>query len=138
MLRTAIESVTLAASFLIQRTLYRRPLPVQFKSRRILVMKLDHLGDVLLATPVFSNLRHAYPDAQIHALVGSWGAAAIRNHPGVDEIIQYNAGFFCRSGRPTLLREVLQLFCKLRGQKYDLLIDLRGDWLTAIFALLKV
>jgi len=138
MLRTAIESATIAASFLIQCTLYRRLLPLQFKPRRILVMKLDHLGDVLLATPVFSNLRHAYPETQIHALVGSWGAAVIRNHPGVDEIIQYNARFFCRSGRPTPLREVLQLFRKLRWQKYDLLIDLRGDWLTTIFALLKV
>lgn len=137
MFRTAIESATIAASFLIQRTLYRRPLLVQFKPRRILVIKLDHLGDVLLATPVFLNLRHAYPDAQIHALVGSWGAAVIRNHPGVDEIIQYNARFFCRSGKPTRLREAFQLFRNLRGQKYDLLIDLRGDWLTTIFALLK-
>ena len=137
MFRTLIEVITIIISFLIQRLLYRRPLPVGFEPRRILVIKLDHLGDLLLATPVFSNLGQAYPKAQIHALVGSWGADVIRNHPDVDEIIPYDARFFCRSGRPTRLRDALRLFSKLRRHKYELLIDLRGDWLTAIFALFR-
>ena len=135
--RAAIESATIIASFLVQRLHYRHQLPTRFNPRKILVAKLDHLGDVLLATPVFANLRCAYPNAQIHALVGRWGAEAIRNHPDVDTIIRYDAPFFCRRGHSTRPREVLRLFRDLQREQYDLLIDLRGNWLTVIFALFK-
>lgn len=137
MFRRTIEFATIVSSFIVQRIRYRQVLPADLKPRRILVVKLDHLGDVLLATPVFSNLRSAYPQAKIHALVGSMGALVLRNHPDVDEIIHYDARFFCRSGRPMQLRDSSQLFCSLRLKKYDLLINLRGDWLTVVFALFK-
>ena len=137
MFRSTIEFATIVSSFIVQRIRYRQVLPADFKPRRILVVKLDHLGDVLLATSVFSNLRCVYPHAQIHALVGSIGALVLRNHPDVNKIIQYDARFFCRSGRPMQLRDASQLFRSLRLKKYDLLIDLRGDWLTVIFALFK-
>ena len=137
MLRRAIELATIMSSFIVQRIRFRRVLPADFKPRRILVVKLDHLGDVLLATPVFSNLRSAYPHAQIHALVGSTGALVLRAHPDVNNIIKYDAPYFCRSQRPMHLRDASRLFRSLRLRKYDLLIDLRGDWLTVLFALLK-
>ena len=137
MFKTAIESATLIASALVQRLRYHKPLPAEFNPQRILVIKLDHLGDVLLATPVFSNLRHVYPGAQIHALVGEWGAIVLRNHLDVDAIIQYDARFFRRSGQSTHLREAARLFRNLHREKYDLIIELRGDWLTAIFGLFK-
>ena len=137
MLRRAIELATILSSFIVQRIRFRRVLPADFKPRRILVVKLDHLGDVLLATPVFSNLRNAYPHAQIHALVGSTGALVLHGHPDVNNIIKYDAPYFCRSQRPLQLRDASRLFRSLRLRKYDLLIDLRGDWLTVLFALSK-
>ena len=137
MFKTLVEVITLIASFLIQHCLYSKFLPVGFNPQRILVIKLDHLGDVLLATPVFSNLRRAYPAANIHALVGEWGEVGLRSHPDVDKILRYNARFFCRPGKPKPRYEVFTVLSQLRQQKYDLIIDLRGDWLTALFALMK-
>lgn len=137
MLRRAIELATILSSFIVQRIRFRRVLPADFNPRRILVVKLDHLGDVFLATPVFSNLRSVYPHAQIHALVGSTGALVLRGHPDVNNIIKYDAPYFCRSQRPLQLRDASRLFRSLRLRKYDLLIDLRGDWLTVLFALSK-
>ena len=137
MFRKAIEFATIVSSFIVQRIRYRQVLPVDFNPRRILVVKLDHLGDMLLATPVFSNLRSAYPHAKIHALVGRIGAHVLQNHSDVNKIIRYDARFFCRSGRPMQLRYASRLFRSLRLNKYDLLIELRGDWLTVLFALLK-
>lgn len=137
MFQRAIEFATIVSSFIIQHILYRNVLPADFKPRRILVVKLDHLGDMLLATPVFSNLRSAYPHAQIHALVGRTGVLVLQNHPDVNKTIRYDARFFSRSNRPMLMRYAFQLFRNLRRKKYDLLIDLRGDWLTVLFALLK-
>ena len=135
MFRTVIESMTLIFSAVVQRVAYHRPVPLAFNPQRILVIKLDHLGDVLLATPVFSNLRRAFPEAEIDALVGEWGSVALRHHPDVDSIIQYNARFFCRVGRPSRLGESIRLFRKLYRREYNLLVELRGDWLTAGFAL---
>lgn len=43
---------------------------------RILVLKLDHNGDFLLAVPAFAKLRARYPDAQIDVVIGSWNKAA--------------------------------------------------------------
>ena len=39
---------------------------------RILVIKLDHMGDFIIAIPSIMKLRARYPYAQIDALVGSW------------------------------------------------------------------
>ena len=137
MFQRAIEFATIVSSFIVQHILYRNVLPVDFKPRRILVVKLDHLGDMLLATPVFSNLRSAYPHAQIHALVGRIGVLVLQNHPDVDKTVRYDARFFSRTERPMQMRYAFQLCRNLRRNKYDLLIDLRGDWLTVLFALLK-
>jgi lipopolysaccharide heptosyltransferase II len=135
MFRTVIESMTLIFSAVVQKVVYHGLVPLAFNPKRILVIKLDHLGDVLLATPVFSNLRRFFPEAEIDALVGEWGSVALRHHPDVDSIIQYNARFFCRDGRPSRLGKSIRLFRKLYRREYNLLVELRGDWLTAGFAL---
>ena len=62
MFQNASETLTLIASAAVQWLFYWKRLPKDFAPKRILVVKLDHLGDVLLATPVFSNLRQAYPE----------------------------------------------------------------------------
>lgn len=48
-----------------------------FKKRRlsILVLKLDHIGDFILALPALSKLRARYPYADIDIAVGSWNAS---------------------------------------------------------------
>ncbi len=107
--------------------------------QRILVVKLDHLGDVLLATPVFSNLRRAYPDAELHALTGAWSRMVMENHPDVNKIIEYNSPFFCRvDDSPTGLWETIKLYHQLRQQKYDALVELRSDWRIVCCALFRV
>ena len=52
------------------RTYRAAPPPPEFF--RILVLKLDHMGDFLLALPALAMLRAKYPYAEIDALVGSW------------------------------------------------------------------
>ncbi len=39
--------------------------------KKILVIKLRHIGDVLLTAPVFRALRENFPDAHIATLVNS-------------------------------------------------------------------
>ena len=139
MFQNISETLTLIASAAVQWLFYsKRRFPKDFAPRRILVVKLDHLGDVLLATPVFSNLRRAYPDAELHALTGAWSRVVLEKHPDVNKVLEYNSPVFCRTGQPTSLRETFQLYKQLRHQKYDLLVTLRSDWRTLCFALLRV
>ena len=139
MLRNVLETLTLIAAAAVQWLFYRKGVPKDWTPKRILVIKLDHVGDVLLATPVFDNLRQAYPNAELHALAGKWSRVVLENQPAVDEVIEYNSPFFCRPGeQPTRLLEAVQLCRRLRRQKYELVVELRGDWRIVCFALLRV
>ena len=134
MFQNATEILTLIASAAVQWLFYRKRLPKDFAPERILVIKLDHLGDVLLATPVFSNLRRAYPNAELHALTGAWSRVVLEKHPDVSKVMEYNSPAFCRTGRPTSLKQTFRLYRELRRQKYDLIVELRSDWRTVWFA----
>ena len=98
MFQNATEILTLIASALVQWLFYPKHLPKDFVPKRILVVKLDHLGDVILATPVFSNLRQAYPNAELHALTGTWSRVILERHPDVSTIFDYNSPAFSRTG----------------------------------------
>ena len=137
MFQNATEILTLIASAAVQWLFYRKRLPKDFAPERILVIKLDHIGDVLLATPVFSNLRRAYPNAELHALTGAWSRVVLEKHPDVNNVVEYNSPAFCRTGQPTSLRETFKLYRQLRRQKYGLIVELRSDWRTVWFAFLR-
>ena len=74
--RTALRALeTLAIPRLLPppagvQVTHTAPPPPDFS--RILVLKLDHMGDFILALPALNMLRAKYPHAQIDALVGSW------------------------------------------------------------------
>ncbi len=137
MFQNAAETLRLIASALVQWLFYAKRLPEDFTPKSILVVKLDHIGDVLLATPVFSNLRQTYPNTELHALCGQWGRVIFENHPDIDKVIEYNSPIFSRSEHPTSKKQAHQLFHQLRQQKYDILIELRGDWRIIWFSVLK-
>src|SRR5258705_4424452 len=54
--------------------------------RRALVTKLRHHGDVLLASPVFTVLKHALPAAEIDALVYRETAPMLEGHPAIEQL----------------------------------------------------
>ena len=116
MFQNATEILTLIVSAAVQWLFYRKRLSKDFAPERILVIKLDHLGDVLLATPVFSNLRRMYPDAELHALTGTWSRVVLEKHPDVNNVVEYDSPAFCRTGQPTSLRETFKLYRQLRCQ----------------------
>lgn len=137
MFQNLSEILTLIASAAVQWLFYRKRLPKDFNPQRILVVKLDHLGDVILATPVFSNLHQAYPNAELHALTGEWSRIVLERHPEVNKVLEYNSPAFQRTGQSASLKQTFHLYQQLRRQKYDLIVELRGDWRTVWFAFLR-
>lgn len=59
--------------------------------RRILLVRLDNLGDVLLTTPAFRAVRCALPEAHLALLAGPAGCEIGRLNPNIDETILYRA-----------------------------------------------
>ena len=57
---------------------------------RILVLRLDRLGDVVLSTPVFEELRRRFPHAFIAAMVRPACRDVVAGHPDVNEVILYD------------------------------------------------
>lgn len=93
--------------------------------RRILVIQLRRLGDVLLSTPLLDDLRDAFPQARIDYLVGRGAAPLLAGEPLAGELVVYDAA------HP--LREIR----RLRARRYDWVIDMQSNPRTAQIALLS-
>jgi ADP-heptose:LPS heptosyltransferase len=59
--------------------------------RRVLLIRLDNLGDVLLTTPAFRAVRRSLPEAHLALLAGPAGCEVGRLNPDIDETILYRA-----------------------------------------------
>jgi lipopolysaccharide heptosyltransferase II len=60
-------------------------------ARRILLVRLDSLGDVIMTTPAIAAVRAARPDAHLALLTSPAGAAVASLMPGIDATIVYEA-----------------------------------------------
>lgn len=95
--------------------------------KKILVIKLRHLGDVLLSGPVFSALRSEFPGAEVDAYIYEEAAPMLEGHPGVDRLLLYDRTWKQLGLFPRLKRE-WALLQKIRKGGYDLVINLtEGD-----------
>lgn len=95
--------------------------------RRILVVRLDHLGDVLFSRPALAALRRAHPQAKIAVLVSPAGAELLAQDPSVDECLVFDAPWFRRGPKPAGQPGWQALVRRLREQAFDCSLDLRGD-----------
>ena len=91
--------------------------------RRVLITKLRHHGDVLLASPVFAALQRAAPHAEIDALVYRETAPMLAGHPAIAAIHTIDRDWK-RQGILRQLRAEWALLKALRARQYDLLIHL--------------
>lgn len=59
--------------------------------RRILVMRLDNIGDIIMLGPALRALRHDLPDAHITLMASPAGSQAAPLLPWVDEVVTWRA-----------------------------------------------
>jgi ADP-heptose:LPS heptosyltransferase len=105
---------------------------------KLLVVKLDHLGDVVTATPVFRSLRAAFPGAPIHALVGPWARDLLAGSPFIDRVVTYESSRFRRPGAPRAnAGRPLRVMREVAAERYTHVIELRGDSWTLLLPFLS-
>lgn len=107
------------------------------RSPRILIVKLDHFGDVLLATPAIRALRQAHPETPIDVLIARGSAAALEGNDAVTRILHYESrryrrGGESKSGEPGgygAMRAIAR-------DGYTTIVELRGDGWTLLLPFL--
>lgn len=114
----------------------RKKLPLTKDCKSIMVVKLDHLGDCFLITPLFESLKNCYKEAKIYVLCQSVTAPIFVNNPYIDEIITYDGHRFVRGRRDSTLKAFFGLFKKFREASMDLIIDPRGESFTSLLGAL--
>ncbi|HEY6626467.1 MAG TPA: lipopolysaccharide heptosyltransferase family protein, partial [Ignavibacteriaceae bacterium] len=62
------------------------------KNLRILVVRIDRIGDVVLSTPIPREINKAYPESFVAVLVRKYTRDIYLNNPHVDEIILFDGG----------------------------------------------
>lgn len=82
--------------------------------RKILLVRLDRLGDFVVSLPVIDNIRLAYPDAQIDALVCRNTAGLARMAQSLDSVVEY--------------KDFITACHTIRLRHYDMVIDMLYDY----------
>jgi len=106
--------------------------------RNLLLIRPDHIGDVLFTTPALHALRQTFPEARIIALVGPWTATILTRNPDVDAVLTCPFPWFDRRPKPSPwqpYRLLLEEARKLQKLHFDAVLILRFDhWWGALLA----
>ena len=97
---------------------------------RILLIRPDHLGDMLLVTPILQAIKEHIPAAHVTMMAGQWSADIVERHPALDNLITCPFPGFQRATQKPLApyQLLLTTASQLRRHKYDLAINLRPDF----------
>ncbi len=88
------------------------------KIKKILVISLSNIGDVILTTPVISMLREHFPSRHMAVLVGPKAVSLFEKSETVNEVIVFDK-------RNSWKHHLLLMF-ELWKRRFDLVIDLRN------------
>jgi ADP-heptose:LPS heptosyltransferase/GT2 family glycosyltransferase/tetratricopeptide (TPR) repeat protein/SAM-dependent methyltransferase len=111
----------------VRKVYASHPLLQREAVQKILVLKLDHIGDCVTALPALRRLKDAFPHASLRILAGRWARSIWSLADGVDEVIEFDF-FDARSERGQ--RELTELDLRSLRERllpyhFDLAVDLR-------------
>jgi lipopolysaccharide heptosyltransferase II len=95
--------------------------------RRILLFRLERIGDLLMTLSALESARATWPDARIDLLVGSWNADLARLFPWIDRVDVFDAPWLARGTTGARAGSLLDHARRWRREHYDLAINLEGD-----------
>ena len=106
--------------------------------KRVLVIRLSAIGDVVFASPLIDSIKRARPDAEVYWLAESTVAPLLAHHTGLKELLIWPREewreLFRRGRLWKLSREVMSFRKKLRAHQFDLVLDVQGLLKSALLA----
>lgn len=89
-------------------------------ARKVLMVEIAGLGDLVHSLPAMWALRQGYPQAQLHCLVREPYASLLQRTPWIDRVLPY------RRGGDTTVLDYLRAARRIRAEHYDVAIDFSG------------
>jgi glycosyltransferase involved in cell wall biosynthesis/ADP-heptose:LPS heptosyltransferase len=135
-----LQAILLKVDSLCSRSLPNASTPdLPEHVEQIAVVKLDHIGDVLLAVPVFFSLAMRYRKAKITAVVSPAAADILANNPYITRIITYDPPWYWREvDKAEDLRKRMtrnwHAMKSLTSSHFDLVVNLRSDHSNILFS----
>ncbi|MEW6707247.1 MAG: glycosyltransferase family 9 protein [Pseudomonadota bacterium] len=88
------------------------------RARRVLAVRMDNLGDLLMTTPALAAIKQSLPGAELTLLTSPSGAALAPHLPMVDRVIAHAASWV-RQAQPATALEEFMLAQALAEQGFD-------------------
>lgn len=110
------------------------------KVRRVLIMELWGIGDVVLASGVLQLLKGSYSSLEITLLAKRHSKDILLNNKCVDKFVFFDFPWTKFKRKYNFLKwdfaNLFKLICELRKEKFDLVLDARGDFRNNLFSFL--
>lgn len=107
--------------------IFVKPPPLQ-DVKKILVIRLDHIGDVVMTRPAIRTLHKKFPNAEIDLLVDEGVAPLFESAKEIHQVMRAQSTWFSRNSNfSQQWRAFWRLARHLAKFGYDLAIDFRGD-----------
>ena len=98
------------------------------KSKNILIVRTDRIGDVILSLPMANIIKKHYPESRISFYVRSYTESLVKNHPAVNEILILDE----ISGKPSLWTNIKML----KNKEFDTAIMVYPTFLLSLIIFL--
>ena len=95
--------------------------------QRILLLRLERIGDLLMALPAIQDVRQLAPNADIDVIVGSWNASLARMISAVTRVETLDANWLARGSSGQGVGQLLRHALTWRQRQYDFAINFEPD-----------
>lgn len=95
--------------------------------KKILIIQTAFLGDVILATPIISELKRIFPSSEIDVLVRKGNESLLANNPKINLVHTFDK----KNGK---IKAIISLIKTFRKNQYDLVLNLHRFGSSGIIA----
>ena len=99
---------------------------------KILVIRVDGIGDLLNSTPAISLLRENYASAELTVLARPLNASVLIGNPDVDRVLVFD-----RNGKHRSISARLQFYRELRRERFQLVVAMQTAMWSHLVAFLS-
>ena len=115
-------------SWLIDKALFFLSARPKFlMPNKILLICDGHLGDVIMSTSIFREIKKVYPESEITVLASKLSLPILEKNPHIDKIITMNVFWQKEHRNMAAFKEYLKLIRQLRKEKYDIGIAVHSN-----------
>lgn len=105
--------------------------------KRILIIRLSAIGDIIHTLPSLNALRQRFPEAYIGWVVEDFASDILQGHPQLDELFVIPKRKWRKPTLAIISREIFPFIKRLRDRKFDVAFDFQGLTKSSIIGYLS-